>query len=139
MPGLGHPYSALFDAVAELLAHRFDGRKRLRVVHPGGAQHTDRSEMLSVDHDGGDHDRAGRQLLHPMFDADGHRHATVDDVAHERDHHELLLERGEHRSDDLDGIKRVGDCGSATRENLIGTPRRSQSSERSFDAGSGFT
>ena len=104
------PFSLAFsEPAAEALADDVDGGQRLRVVHARRAEHADRADVFAVDHDRRDDDRAGRQRLDAVLDADRHRHAAVDEVAHERDDHELLLQRLQHLAHDVDRLERLGD------------------------------
>ena len=90
------------------MTHHVDGGERLRIVHPGRPEETDRADLLTVDEDRRHDDRARRQRLDTVLDADRHRHPPLHDVADQGHHDELLLEGVEHLADDVDGVERGG-------------------------------
>ena len=105
--------------MTELFAHNVDRRERLRVVHPGRAEHTDRAEMFAVDDDRCDDNRTRRKRFDAVLDTDRDRHAALDDVADQRHDDKLLLERVENGPHDFDRVECVGNGGDTSCVDLI--------------------
>ena len=55
-----------------------------------------------------------------MLGPDGHREPAVEDVAQQRDDHQLLLKDGQDGADGLDGVEGLGQGGRAADEHLVG-------------------
>ena len=99
---------AFAEALAEAVAHHLGGRQGQRIVHPGRTEQADRAGLDPVDRDRHHHDGAGGQRLDTVLGADGHRESGVQDVPQERDHHQLLLEDGQHRAHGVHGVEGGG-------------------------------
>ena len=106
--------------LAELLAHELHRRQGARIVHPGRTDHADGAGHLTLDGDGGQHQRTRGQGLEAVLGTDGHRQAPVEDVLDELHHDQLLLQDRQHRPDGLDRVEGRRHARRAPDEDVVG-------------------